>query len=74
MIVYFFAGIKTPIVSCKDIVSTAIGDKSSCSGVAPNPGNLECNMGECPLTYAFKLVYTKCSVTCGNGKLSYASL
>ena len=68
MKLYSIVGVREPIVTCVDGKSSAIADASNCKGVAPSPGNKDCNEGECPPTYSFKVVYSKCTVTCGNGK------
>ena len=65
---YLFVGIKKPTVQCEEIGSSKIVDNALCTDTIPKPGDLQCNEGECPATYSFRVFYGACSVTCGTGK------
>eukprot|EP00112_Aurelia_sp_Birch-Aquarium-sp1_P003530 Seg1394.13 transcript_id=Seg1394.13/GoldUCD/mRNA.D3Y31 product="A disintegrin and metalloproteinase with thrombospondin motifs 18" protein_id=Seg1394.13/GoldUCD/D3Y31 len=66
-------GLRNPVVKCARDSDKVAVDDAKCTGIKPAPGTVDCNMGECPLLYKWKEIWSPCSVTCGKGtkKSSY---
>ncbi|XP_065062702.1 A disintegrin and metalloproteinase with thrombospondin motifs 6-like isoform X2 [Rhopilema esculentum] len=60
-------GVKQPIVKCVRDSDKVVVDDSKCEQAKPSPTNESCNMGECPVLYEWREVWSTCSASCGEG-------